>query len=56
MVINQLRMQATQKAAPAHAAVWGDGTLCTLLSIFLPQLRLEGFPCTRQAYTGGTQK
>ena len=45
-------MQTTQKTAPAHAAVWGDGTLRTLLSIFLPQLRLEGQTMKLQANAG----
>ena len=45
-------VQATQKAAPQHAAIWGDSTLRTLLSIFLPQLRLEGQTMKLQANAG----
>ena len=47
-----VRAQATQQAAPAHAAVWGDGTLRTLLSLFLSQLRLEGQTMKLQANAG----
>ena len=45
-------LQATHKAAPQHAAVWEDSTLRTLLSLYMPHLRLEGQTMKLQANAG----
>ena len=45
-------LQATERAAPEHAALAKDGTLRTLLSLFMPQLQLTAQTMKLQANAG----
>ena len=45
-------LQATEEAAPQHAAIARDGTLRTLLSLFLPHLQLTAQSMKLQANAG----
>ena len=45
-------MQATEEAAPQHAAIAKDGTLRTLLSLFMPHLQLTAQTMKLQANAG----
>ena len=48
----RLHVQDTEKGAPQHAAIAKDGTLRTLLSLFMPHLQLTAQTMKLQANAG----